>query len=173
MMRQSGKEKLSLLAGALLIAAMLGHAVAPAGEITGLTRQFVVNPLTGVALDGFDPVSYFTETEPMPGSADLEYVWSGVPWYFASAANRDIFMRAPEIYAPQYGGYAATALSRGFLSEGNPRIYEVFSNRLYLFYSSGDRQAFDAARLPVIDRADEQWQRLAPDLAGDLDLASR
>ena len=172
MMRQSGKEKLSSLVAGLLLAAVLSHSGTIADEITGLTRQIVVNPLTGVALDGFDPVSYFTETEPQPGSADLEYVWAGVPWYFASAANRDIFIHAPEIYAPQYGGYGATALSRGFLSDGNPRIYEVFSNRLYLFYSSGDRQAFDAARLPVIGRADEQWAKLAPSLAGDLVLAA-
>lgn len=158
---------------ALLAAALLSQSGTVAQEISGLTRQIVVNPLTGVALDGYDPVSYFTETEPQPGSADLEYIWSGVPWYFASAANRDIFMRAPEIYAPQFGGYGATALSRGFLSDGNPRIYEVFSNRLYLFYSTGDRQAFAAARLPVIGRAEEEWTRLAPLLVGDLAMAGQ
>lgn len=160
-MRQIGKQTL-ILALALCAALAAAPAVAAEADVqaASLTPDalYVVNPLTGVALDGLDPVSYFTESEPVPGSPDHEHVWAGVPWYFASAANRAVFMQAPEIYAPQFGGHGLTGLSRGFLTDGNPHIYTVFSNRLYLFYSTGNRQAFEAARLAAIERAETTWR---------------
>ena len=83
----------------------------------------VTDPLTGVAIDGYDAVSYFIDAEPQPGKPDFEYDWQGVPWYFDSAANRDVFMRNPDVYAPQFGGHCVTSLSRGYLSDGKPRLY--------------------------------------------------
>lgn len=130
---------------------------AAAGELAVAPAEVVVNPLTGVAIDGMDPVSYFTEPEPLRGSPDFEYVWAGVPWYFASDANRQVFERAPSVYAPQFGGFGTTALARGFFSDGSPRVYAVFSNRLYFFYSAGNREAFDSARIAVIEAAEQVW----------------
>ncbi|WP_189426009.1 YHS domain-containing (seleno)protein [Devosia pacifica] len=109
------------------------------------------NPLTGVALDGYDPVSYFTEAEPLLGSEEFELMWAGVPWHFANGANMAIFERAPEVYAPQYGGHGAMGMARGFLAQGDPRYYAVFKQRLFIFYSAANREAFllapDAAAL--------------------------
>jgi YHS domain-containing protein len=61
----------------------------------------------GVAIDGTDPVSYFTEGKPVEGSRDITADWNGATWRFASAANRDMFLAEPEKFAPQYGGYCA------------------------------------------------------------------
>ena len=99
MMRQICKQILTMLACAS--AAVAGvRCRSRAGQ--SLVTTIVTDPLTGVAIEGYDPVSYFTEPEPLPGKPDYEYYWGGVPWYFATAANRDVFIRAPEIYAPQY-----------------------------------------------------------------------
>jgi len=68
----------------------------------------------------------------MMGLADYTYTFAGVPWYFASAANRDVFMRHPDVYAPQFGGHCTTALARGYLSDGNPQLYAVEGMKLYL-----------------------------------------
>ncbi|MEO8884242.1 MAG: YHS domain-containing (seleno)protein [Devosia sp.] len=127
----------------------------------GLAPPIVVDSLTGVALDGFDPVSYFTDGQPSLGKPDYEYDWRGVPWYFASGANRDVFIRSPEIYAPQFGGHSTTALTQGYLSDGNPQIYIVAAKRLYLFYSIDNRDAFTAAPIPVIAEARSAWQKLS------------
>jgi len=59
----------------------------------------------GVAIKGYDPVAYFTEGEAVKGKRTFSYVWNEAKWYFASAANRDLFASDPERYAPQYGGY--------------------------------------------------------------------
>lgn len=127
-----------------------------------VVSAIVTNPLTGIAMDGYDPVSYFTETEPLPGSADFEYDWGGVPWYFASAANRDVFIGAPEIYCPQYGGHGAMAAARGFLSDGDPHLYAVFKQRLYLFYSPANREAFLLAPDQAAADGAKNWEKLFP-----------
>ena len=165
MMRQIHKQLLAiLLAAQVLLAA--GLAAAPV-VADGLVPQFVTDPLTGVALDGFDPVSYFTEPAPLPGLPDFEYDWHGVPWYFANAANRDVFIRAPETYAPQFGGHATMALSRGYLSDGNPQIYLLVAKRLYLFYSTGNRDAFIMSQAAATESAHANWSKLSKSIMAD------
>jgi hypothetical protein len=163
MMRQKRKQILTITAMVPAIVAALLLVAVPAGA-AALVQTIVTDPLTGVALEGYDPVSYFTEAEPLAGSPDYEFVWQGVPWYFATAANRDVFMRHPEVYAPQYGGHCAMSLSRGFLSDGKPRLYVIERMKLYLFYSVANREAFFAQAEPALAAANENWRRLAPEL---------
>jgi YHS domain-containing protein len=153
MMRQIRKQTLTIAVLAAAVLAGMGAAQAAGAPAPGI----VTDPLTGVALDGIDPVSYFTEPQPLPGKPDYEYDWQGVPWYFANAANRDVFMRSPATYAPQFGGHAAMSLARGFLSDGNPQIYLVVQQRLYLFYSIGNREAFQLSPAAAITGARAQW----------------
>ncbi len=102
----------------LVVATALNGSVRAESVVT----RIVTDPLTGVALDGFDPVTYFTEPLPRLGKPDYEYYWGGVPWYFVTAANRDVFIRAPDVYAPQHGGHCEMSLARGYLSDGKPQI---------------------------------------------------
>ena len=163
MMRQIGKEILTIAA---LVTGLL--AVAPASAESVITA-IVTDPLSGVAIDGYDPVTYFTDPEPKEGLPDFEYYWGGVPWYFVSAANRDVFMRAPEVYAPQYGGYCLMALSRGYLSDGKPGIYLVRDDRLYLFYSAANRDAFELSEAEAKTKADANWPNLSATLIAQSD----
>lgn len=137
-------------------------AVEPPPDGEKIPTSVVVDPLTGVAIEGYDAVSYFTELAPVAGRPDYLVQWAGVPWYFISAANRDVFLGKPEIYAPRFGGHAAMSLARGYLADGNPRIYTVYRQRLYFFYSSGNKDAFLAAPDAAVARAEAGWQQLAP-----------
>src|SRR5690349_8469029 len=101
MMRQKRKQNLTITRLLAALWLTLGLLLSAPVSAAALVTAIVTDPLTGVALEGYDPVSYFTEPEPIQGVADFEYQWGGVPWYFGSAANRDVFMRTPEIYAPQ------------------------------------------------------------------------
>jgi YHS domain-containing protein len=159
MMRQIRKQILTI---GLLIAGLF--AVTPALSASVVTA-IVTNPLTGVALDGYDPVSYFTENEPQLGSAGYAYDWGGVTWYFASAANRDAFKSDPAVYAPQFGGHGAMSLARGFLSDGNPRVYLVLGERLYLFYSGANRDAFTMLPEKAMGDAMDNWKKLSATLS--------
>jgi len=164
MMRQIGKEILTIV-GALAIGLL---SVAPASA-ESLITAIVTDPLSGVAIDGYDPVTYFTDPEPKEGLPDYEYYWGGVPWYFVSAANRDVFMRAPEVYAPQFGGHCLMALSRGYLSDGKPGIYVVRANRVYLFYSSANRDAFELSEREAKTKAEANWPNLSATLIAQSD----
>lgn len=162
MMRQKRKQILTIAALIVALCGLSGPAAAGA-----LVETIVTDPLTGVALEGYDPVSYFTEPTPLVGKPDYEYVWRGVPWYFASAANRDVFMRNPEVYAPQFGGHCLMSLSRGFLSDGKPRLYVIEGMKLYLFYSPANREAFLATEDVALSAADANWSKLAAGLTGE------
>lgn len=63
------------------------------------------------AIDGYDPVAYFTLGQPTRGAADITHEWNGATWHFANAQHRDAFVAAPEKYAPAFGGYCAKAVS--------------------------------------------------------------
>ncbi|MGV8853303.1 MAG: YHS domain-containing (seleno)protein [Devosia sp.] len=125
----------------------------------------VTDPLTGIAIGGMDAVSYFTEPTPLLGRSDHMFMWNNVPWYFATAANRDIFATAPEIYAPQFGGHDVTGVSRGFVSDSDSAIFTVFKQRLYLFYSAANREAFLLSPDAAGRTAAEKWPKLSENLS--------
>src|SRR5512135_2769630 len=89
----------------------------------------------GVAIRGYDPVAYFTESKPVEGSKQFTFEWQGATWRFASAANRDLFAKTPEKYAPQYGGYCAYAVSQGHTATIDPQRWRIVDGKLYLNYS--------------------------------------
>ena len=157
MMRQIGKQMLTILAWMVL---------ASLARAESLVTTVVTDPLTGIAMDGYDPVSYFTDPDPQEGKPDFEYVWQGVPWYFESAANRDVFQRSPEVYAPQFGGHCPMSLSRGYLSDGKPRLYAIHALKLYFFYSTANRDAFMLAQSEAISGANANWPKLSGLLMG-------
>jgi YHS domain-containing protein len=154
-MRQTGKQILTIVAWLLLAGLARADDVLP---------DVVTDPLTGVAIEGYDPVSYFIDTEPRQGLPDYEYVWSGVSWYFASAANRDVFARNPTTYAPQFGGHCVMSLSRGYLSDGKPRLYLIEALKLYFFYSTANRDAFLLSKAEALKLANDNWQNLSKGL---------
>ena len=159
MMRRIGKQILTL-------ALVLAFSAPAAVEAEPLVTTIVIDPLTGVAMDGYDPVSYFTEPQPQRGLPDFVYEWGGVPWYFTSAANRDVFIRAPDVYAPQHGGYCEMSLARGYLSDGKPTIFVIEKMKLYLFYSTANREAFLLGRDTALAQAEGNWTELSRDLVG-------
>jgi len=156
MMRQTCKQILTMVIAASLVLAPMAMARA-----VSVVTTIVSDPLTGVAIDGYDPVSYFTDPQPLQGLPEFEYYWAGVPWYFASAANRDVFMRNPDIYAPQFGGHCEMSLARGYLSDGKPTVYALVDMKLYLFYSAANREAFLLSPREAQQKASANWAGLA------------
>jgi YHS domain-containing protein len=63
----------------------------------------------GVAIRGYDPVAYFTQSAPVVGNAAYSAEYNGATWLLASAENQAMFEAQAEAFAPQYGGYCAYA----------------------------------------------------------------
>jgi YHS domain-containing protein len=165
MMRQIRKQNLTITLAAAALSLWLAMDSAPQALSGSVVTSVVSNPLTGIAIDGFDPVSYFTDGQPVQGVSDYEVDWAGVPWYFSSAANRDVFIRHPEVYAPQFGGHCLMSAARGFLSDGNPRLFVIENQKLYLFYSAPNRDAFLAEAETALKQADNNWPKLSQQLS--------
>ena len=70
-----------------------------------IVTTIITDPLTGVAIDGMDAVSYFTEATPLLGRGDYEFSWVGVPLDFSSAAFLDVLVVSPEIFAQLFVGH--------------------------------------------------------------------
>lgn len=114
----------------------------------------------GVAIDGYDPVAYFVDSRPVKGRADLEYAWNGARYFFSSAANRDRFAKDPSAYVPQYGGFCAYAVSRGYTANIDPQAWTVVDGKLYLNYSKRVQKMWLEDVPGNIRKADENWPKL-------------
>ncbi len=114
----------------------------------------------GVAIGGYDPVSYHRMQKADKGDTRYAYRWNNSSWYFSSAANKELFAANPEKYAPQYGGYCAYAASKGALAPTDPQAWTVKDNRLYLNYSTAVRSKWRQDIDSNIKLADENWPTL-------------
>ena len=139
----------------LTLASAVPLAMVAAGPIFAATPQ--VFSEGGVAINGYDPVGYFTESEPVKGLADISFDWNGAAWRFASAANRDAFAADPAAYAPQYGGYCAYAVSQGYTASTDPDAWTVHDGKLYLNYSRRVRRIWLRDVAGHIVAADANW----------------
>jgi len=87
------------------------------------------------AIHGYDPVAYFNQAQPVKGQTAITFDYKGATWHFANTANRDLFANNPEKYAPQYGGYCAYGLTKGYLVPTDPQAWKIHDGKLYLNYS--------------------------------------
>jgi hypothetical protein len=129
-----------------------------AGMMT--TERVVTDPLTGLAINGIDPVAYFVEAAPVAGHPEHELSYAGVIWRFRNEGNRAAFAANPDVYMPRYGGYDPIAVGGSRAVAGNPLLWVVADNRLYLFRSEQARTRFLADPNEAIRRADLAWPAL-------------
>lgn len=162
--RQKRKIRRPCRVAAVLAAVALGTFVSAACA-DSLTQRIVVNWHSGLAIDGYDPVAYFTDGKPVAGSADFEFRYGGVVWRFCNTGNRAAFAARPDIYMPQYGGYDPVAIARGLAVAGDPDLWTIASEHLFLFYNDAQREKFltDSGRFIALSQ--HEW----PDVMVNLD----
>lgn len=127
--------------------------------VIGTSEQETADRLSGVGLDGYDPVSYLLDGGPRPGSQAYEVVRGGLAWRFASAANRAAFLRDPEAFQPRIGGYDAAAAAAGRLAGADPLVFAVRDGLYYLFRNAAGRERF-LGDIGAERAAEAGWARL-------------
>jgi YHS domain-containing protein len=105
---------------------------APSFAFDAASPSEINTDTVGVAIRGFDPVGYFTEGKPIQGNPAFSARHENGIYHFASAANRDAFIKEPAKYAPAYGGFCAFAASVSKKADGNPSLWKIVDNKLYL-----------------------------------------
>jgi hypothetical protein len=148
-----------------LLAGFFGGLTLDLAARASTTERVVVNRYSGLAIAGFDPVAYFTESTALQGLPDFEARESGAVWRFRSEGNRASFVAHPEIYGPQFGGYDPVDLARSVTYAGNPHFWVVAGQRLYLFGREENRDAFAAEPERFLKEATTRWPVLEQGLA--------
>jgi YHS domain-containing protein len=137
------------------IATLIGFAaVAYASEVVNIDKN-------GLALQGYDPVGYFTDGKPVKGSPEFTVSYKGATYQFASAEHREMFQQNPARYEPQFGGFCGYAASINKLAPIEVDKFQVLHDRLILQHN---KKAWDLWQKDVegnLKKADANWPTLS------------
>lgn len=134
-----------------LFAAFSGNAQKPAQNLK-----------EGLAIQGYDPVSYF-KGGPAEGKESLTYKFKGATYRFANEQNRTEFKKNPPKYTPEYSGWCAFAMADGDKVSIDPETYKIIDGKLYLFYHtilSNTLKKWNEDEKNLHQKADVAWQKI-------------
>jgi YHS domain-containing protein len=109
------------------------------------------------AIQGYDAVAYFTEGKPIKGSNEFTFKHKNETWYFASADHLQKFKANPEKFTPQFGGYCAYGMSRGYKAKTDPEAWTIVDGKLYLNYNLDVRKIWNEKQMEFIEKANSNW----------------
>lgn len=118
---------------------------------------------SNTAVQGHDPVAYFTDGAPVKGSKKFSTTYQGAEYRFSSAENLSAFEADPAAYAPQYGGYCAWAIAQGKTAKGDADYWAIVDGKLYLNYNRKVQEDWNEDRLGFIDSANTNWPNVLSD----------
>ena len=143
----------SLLSGVALSVAMATSALAAGVELNASS--------TGLAMQGYDPVAYFTDGAPTKGSYKITTVFNDATYRFASEEHKAQFEANPEAYLPAYGGYCAFGTAMGFKFDGDPTYWKIVDNTLYLNLSKDIQERWEGNIPGFVEDANGHWENIA------------
>jgi YHS domain-containing protein len=144
-----------VLAAAAMAMSML--ATAPAFALVQTSTSAVDTDDKGVAMQGYDAVAYFTDGAPKAGSPQFQTKIDGATYYFASEENLNKFKADPSAYIPQFGGFCAMGTAHGIKLEGDPHVWHVVNNKLYLNVNAAVDAKWKQDIASNILTADNKW----------------
>ena len=136
-------------------------ALSIAGSALAGTKVAPVNvDKKGLALHGYDPVTYFEQDRPQPGSETFAYIFMGATWRFVSTENRKKFAQNQDMYIPQFGGYCAKAVSENDTADVDPLAFKIVNGKLYLNYDPKVQKIWEKDIPGRIAKAEANWPEL-------------
>ena len=115
---------------------------------------------SGLALRGVDPVSYFVSGEPQKGSRKLALAYKGGTYRFANEENMKAFQQNPDKYLPAYGGYCAYGTAVNAKVDGDPYIWHIIDDQLYLNITRSVDRVWRQDIPGYIEDADRNWEKI-------------
>ena len=79
---------------------------------------------------------------------------------FSSREHQEAFQADPERYAPQYGGYCAYAIANGVTAPGDPHVWWIVDDKLYLNVNESVGALWSKDIPGYIEQAENNWPRL-------------
>jgi YHS domain-containing protein len=119
---------------------------------------------SGVAINGFDAVSYFS-AKPQKGKSSLNFSYNAATYYFCNAENKATFEANPAKYAPAYGGWCAYAMGEtGDKVEIDPMTFKIIDGKVYLFYNAffnNTLKTWNKNEANLKKKAETNWLKLS------------
>ena len=114
-----------------------------------------------IAIQGYDAVAYFTQNKAIKGDKKFAATIEGITYYFSTQLNKDLFLKDPKKYEPQYGGWCAYAMGAANEKvEIDPETFNIKNGKLYLFYHSWINNTltkWNKDEVNLNTKADKNW----------------
>ena len=114
----------------------------------------------GIAIQGYDPVAFFTQNRPVKGRPEFESKYNGARYLFASAEDKSTFDANPAKYEPQFGGFCAYAASQNHTAPVKIEAFQIVNGRLLMQYDLDIRNKFNKDTQGNLEKADKNWPGL-------------
>jgi len=131
----------------------------PTGPLLASTKRIAVND-AGVAIDGYDTTAYWEKSAAHSGDELHVVMWQDTPWHFATAEEAATFAANPEKFTPQFGGFCTRAMSFKKIVNGDPEVWRIYQDNLYLFALPVGGKKFDKGQDAMIAKAQTHWDSL-------------
>jgi YHS domain-containing protein len=138
----------------ILLASLFISSAAVAADLVNVDRH------ASIALQGYDPVAFFTQGAPAKGDPSIQAEYQGAQYLFTSTENRDAFQKEPAKYAPQFGGYCAFGVAKGALFPVDASTWVIRDGKLYLNYSADVAKLFAKDTAALLRDAETNWPNL-------------
>jgi YHS domain-containing protein len=136
----------------------------PAFAQTAIKRAKEYNLENKIAIQGYDPVAYFTQKKALKGKAVFATTYEGVVYYFSTQTNKEAFVKSPASYEPQFGGWCAYAMgSSGDKVEIDPETFKILDGKLYLFYNAyfnNTLKSWNKDEANLKKKAETNWKKI-------------
>ena len=133
------------------------------GQDATALRKKQFNLDDNIAINGYDPVSYFKQNKAVRGKKDMAVNNQGVIYYFSSAENKEDFKKNPSRYEPEYGGWCAYAMGEnGEKVNIDPATFKIINGKLYLFYNkflNNTLKSWNKDEAKLKPAADASWKK--------------
>ena len=125
-----------------------------AGELVNISGA------SKIAVSGYDPVAFFTDSKPVNGSPFVAATHQGATYFFASDEHKKLFTENPDKYTPQFGGFCAYGVGLDKLFPEDITTWQVRNGKLYLNLNGDILKKFNADFESNVAKADKNWPGL-------------
>ncbi len=112
---------------------------------------------------GYSPVAYQEQNKAVKGDPNFHAVFHRQMYHFGSESDRQLFIKSPEQYAPQYAGYCAMSLAKGSRYYADPNFFAVVNHKTYLFLNQEMKDSFMLNPAMAVAAADILWIGISGD----------
>lgn len=135
-------------------ALVLFTATALAGDLVN------VSGASKAAVSGFDTVAFFTDSKPLNGSPFITAEYQGAVYYFASEEHKNLFVKNPEKYVPQFGGFCAFGVAIDKVLPVDISTWQIRDGKLYLNLNQDILKKYNLEFNENTAKANKNWPGL-------------